>query len=188
MSNLGDLLGPGGPAKGPYNGPRAPEWVLALALTILVGQEVQTLRSAGTPQSAVRYYFENAWVNPMHVGAVALDVLLILIVASWIFWPRFKEKFEIACAIGVSLGFCLAWVEIVRAVATQPNGLYILRELPIRPVNNLGLIGSQVFLTYMVFKIPTGKVGGLPGFALRVGIACVAWMIQTMAYDALIRR
>jgi len=146
-----------------------------------------TFRSAADPQTADRYYFEQSWVTPVHATALVIDVLLIVATAVGIFLSRRRIKVEPLLAAFAYLGILLAWSEIFLALRTQPNELYRLTQLPFRPINNSGLLGAQVFASYLVFKLPPGRLGAWSNFWIRFAIAVGILAFQLLLFEVISR-
>jgi len=185
LSDFENLSRAGETTKGSYSGPGWPEWLLCVAATTLIALGILTFRSAADPQTADRYYFEQGWVTPLHATAIVLDVAILVATAIGIFLSRRRVKTESLLAALAYIGILLAWSEILIAVRSQPTELYRLTQLPYRPMNNSGLLGAQVFASYLVFKLPPGRLGGWSNFWIRFAIALGVLVAQLLIFDTL---
>lgn len=157
--------------------PGVPEWLFGLACTFLVAAETQSQGERQRPQSAASYYFDAPIVGQLHWAGMVLCGLVVLAVLVWLATPLKKQaRFALVCL--AIAGFLLAWGEVFYALQAQEGSIYILSDLPFRPVNNLGVIGAQVFGTYLILKSPAGRLVGWKAWAVRVGLAIGLWYFQ----------
>jgi len=160
---------------------------LSLAATTLIGLEILNFRNAADPQTADRYYFEQSWVPWLHYGAIAINVAVVGATMVGVFLSRRTIRTEPLVGILAYLGVLLAWSEIMLALRSQPTELYRLVDLPYRPMNNFGLLGAQIFVTYLVFKLPAGRLGAWQVFLLRTSLAIGAFLAQLLVYELVAR-
>ena len=142
MSNLG------APAQGKYEGPGVAEWVLGFACSALIATQLRSATLPIDPQTALSYYFANPNVRLFHNLAIALDALIVICVAAWIFMWRRAVIWQALIAIFALLGTGLIWFELVQALSISGQN-YTLTSLPFTPINNVGLLGAGLFVGYL---------------------------------------
>lgn len=161
--------------------PGASEWLLAFATMALAATEFQLRTTQGRVHSSLTYYFQEPGIAPIHFAATVLDVLIFAVPVVWILSSRgtaCKAVMMVLCSVGVAL----CWIEAVRASGLQ-GGVYSLQSLPYAPLNNFGLIGAQVFGTYLVFKLPWPDRRWLPGILVRSTISLCLWLSQVAVWS-----
>ncbi len=157
------------------------EWLLALAAMALIAAEVQTRQDIVRVQSSTAYYFDTPWVPQLHLAATVLDVLVFLLVGLWIVTPwrgRVRAVLGAVCVVAIVLG----WGELVYAVRAQDGAVYRLLDLPFRPINNLGVIGAQVFGTYLILRSPTRRLKGWRWFLVAAMLSIGLWVFQNVLW------
>ena len=173
--------------RGRYTGPGAPEWVLGLATTALLSGNIQTRFNTEGLQNANRYYFKVAGVYAFQNLGIAIDILIISAVVGWLVWPHGRKGFELAAMIGALLGPPIVWGELILALYTQPNGVFVLDSLPVRPVNNLGVLGASVFFLYLLSKQQFSKKMWID-LLVKLVSATVVVLGQTLIFQTLVAR
>ena len=170
--------------RGAYSGPRLAEWILAFACTVLLGSNLQNRLGTEGVQTADRYYFLSPQVQVLQVAGCLVDVAVILGCVAWLVWPKRARIWEMVLLVVVALGAPIAWLELVHALSTQPNGVYVLGELPYRPINNVGIVGSTVFLLYVVAAQRFGRTLRAD-VMVKAGIGIAVALLQLWAFSAL---
>ena len=165
-----------------YRGPGAADWIVAFASTILIALEIQTQEALGLLQSGTSYYFDSPWVPQIHRLAIGLDGLVFFFAALWLAspWKRLAER---AMTVVAVLGLLLCWVEIVYATKLATGAVFILPQLPFRPVNNVGMVGAQVFGTYLLFKAPVVRLAGWRALLVKLVLAVAFWFFQSILWQ-----
>ena len=123
----------------------------------------------------------------MHSAALLIDVSLLALELVWITtrFKRFAGRTMVAVA---AVGFLLCWWEIVFALRAEAGAVYVLTDLPFRPVNNLGMFGAQVFGSYLILKTPSGGLKPMAGVAVKVGLAVCLWVFQSVVWQVAVPR
>ncbi|MCW5936831.1 MAG: hypothetical protein KIT11_05955 [Fimbriimonadaceae bacterium] len=173
--------------KAEKRGPGWQEWLLSLSCTLLIGYEQLVRREMETPQTAERYYSLEAGVTTLHFLGQAVALACTAATLLWIILAN-KRVFQTTIFALAGIGIILCWIEVLRAIGTQPNSVYILTELPYRPLNNMGIVGAQVFGTYLILR---GR--DLPGpvwrsLLTKMGLAACLFLFQLIAWELLSRR
>ena len=176
------------PEQWTYSGPGWVEWAFSFAVTVLTAGSINARREMSDIMSAARYYSQVDGVILLHNLAFVVNTLFLLTVAAWIFLSRRQVPFSWVPQVLAVLGACLAWTEIVIARGTQPNSTYILESLPYRPINNMGLLGAQVFLMYLIFKSRSGELKPWPAFLIKAAFCLCLWLLQLGAWEILAGR
>lgn len=175
------------PEQWTYIGPGWVEWAFSFAVTALTAGSLNVRLSMGEVMSASRYYSQVEGVMLLHNLALVVNALFLVTIATWIFLSRRQVPFGWVPQALAVIGAALAWTELMIARGTQPNSVYLLESLPIRPINNLGIIGAQVFLTYLIFKSPSGSLKTWPSLVVKSALALCLWLFQLCAWDILAR-
>ncbi len=165
-----------------YRGPGGPDWMVAIACSMLIAAEVQTSASRQQIQSGVSYYFDSPWVPQIHTLALVIDGLIIGLAVVWMV-PRLARFAEGAMVAVAALGLLLCWFEVVYALRLQAGTVYVLPSLPFQPVNNVGVLGAQVFGSYLILKSPSGHMQGWRAWAVKLALAVAFWFFQFMVWQ-----
>lgn len=175
------MSSPGAPAKGKYQGPGWAEWLLGFGVTALAATQLRSFLDDVAPQTALSYYYQEPGVRTFHVLAMGIDLLIVCLVALWIFVWRKAEIWAIGIVILCTAGAGLAWFEIVRAINPISDKVYELEGLPFYPINNLGILGAGIFVGYIALKLPMGEIGkfaqAMTKIALVVSMIGVQWIL-----------
>jgi hypothetical protein len=176
------------PEQWTYVGPGGREWAFSFAVTALTANSLMASVNMQELLSAERFYSAVPWVGTIHTAAYVVNVAILALVALWVFLSKRQVSFGwVIMALSV-IGAILCWAEIGVALRTQPNPVFVLRELPFRPINNLGLAGAQVFLTYLVFKIPDGGMRTWPALVVKASLALCLWLLQLAIWEVVWKR
>jgi hypothetical protein len=115
-------------------------------------------------------------------------VAFILVAALWIMRPKWGYQCQHALTLISGMGFVVAWLELVTALRSLDGAPFRLDGLPYDPVSNLGLGGAQVFATYMMLRLPDGRLGPKAGLGVKLGLAVCSWIIQLMLWTLISSR
>lgn len=170
-----------------YHGPGWQDWLLSACATFLIGAEFRTQAARDTLQSSASYYFENEGVQLIHGVALAIDGSLLALAVVWIA-TRYKMFAERTMIMVAAAGFVLCWWEILFALWAQVGAVYVLTDLPFQPVNNLGMIGAQIFGSYLILKTPSGRMKPLPAVVVKVGLVVCLWVFQSVVWQTAVPR
>lgn len=176
------------PEQWTYVGPGWREWLFSFAVTALTGNSIMASVNMTELLSAERFYAREPGIGFLHTAAYAVNILILALIALWVFLSRRQVSFGWVIMALAAAGAGLCWIEVGLALKTQPNPIYVLRELPFRPINNLGLGGAQVFLTYLVFKIPEGGLRMWPALVIKAALALCVWLLQLAVWEMVLRR
>jgi hypothetical protein len=166
-------------------GPRAPgaaEWLAALACSALIAAETQTQGERQRLQSATSYYFDAPYVPLLHTVSLVVDVLMVALPLAWLA-TSYKSLAQKALYYVAAFGLLLAWGEVLYALRLQEGAVYQLGQLPFRPINNLGVIGAQVFATYLILNSPAGRLTGWRAFLVKCALALGFWYFQAIVWQ-----
>ncbi len=181
------MSNPGAPAQGKYQGPGVAEWILGFICSGLVATQLRATTQPIDPQSALSYYFANPNVRLYHNLSIAIDVVIVLCVAAWIFMWRRSVLWQTIIAIMVFAGIALVWIELLQAMQLTGRK-YTLPSLPFSPINNLGLFGAGVFVAYLSLMLPTGELSGLAKIGQKVALAAGVFGVQLILFEQVARR
>ncbi len=106
---------------------------------------------------------------------------MFLLPVLWIVTPL-KAFCRHALVVVALVGFALCWFEAMRA-SQLVFEVYTLPSLPFNPVNNFGLLGSQVFGTYLIFSLKASGMGKVAGFLVRAALAVCLWFVQMAVWS-----
>ena len=171
------------PPKG-YQGPGWQEWALSFACSLLIGHDLFLARVLREPQSAESYYFQLPWVPATQGAGLAIDVAVIALTLVWIFVGRNRPRFRRAVQFLAVLGILAIWIEIWRA-AQVDSRVFTLTGLPLRPVNNAGIVGAQVFAVYLLLVAPSGRGTWRRTLLVKTGLAVCVWLFQWVLWSGL---
>lgn len=176
----------GAGAKGEYHGPGWPEWLLGLAATALGATQISHLLASVPLQSAESYYLKRGGVVPLHIGSAIVDLLAVFAVAGWIFaWKR-SRLWSLMLSAVCFVGTVLVWLELYLATGREVFQVYILPDLPFRPVGNMGLLGATVYLGYLTMRMPTGSMKLAVGVLVKLGIWMGLFGVQWVIFDRMV--
>lgn len=175
------------PERDAKSGPSGKEWALSLATTVLLGNQVLELRTMSTAQTGEQYYSQTPGVRPLQGAAVAVDALIVGCTLAWIVLAKLGPYFRSAVFVLALLGLGLVWTELLVAAGTLDSPIFRLTELPIRPTNNLGVVGGTVFFAYLVMRGPRGKLAKWQSATVKTLLVLGFWMLQWVAWDVVQR-
>ena len=170
-----------------YCGPGWQDWLASVGATLLIAAEIRTQAARDTLQSSASYYFQTEGVQLMHSAALLIDGSLLALAVVWVA-TRYKTFAERTMVAAAAAGFVLCWWEIVFAFRAQAGAVYVLTDLPFRPVNNLGIVGAQVFGSYLILKTPSGRLKPAAAVAVKVGLAVCLWVFQSVVWQVAVPR
>ncbi len=168
-------------------GPTWVEIIFSLGCSLLIASDVFVGRASILPQSAEMYYGSYPQARAFHSAGVGLDILFLVSTLAWILFPATEKVVRIVLVSVAALGLVLCWSELNWALRLNTGGVFELRDLPIRPLSNAGLLGAEFFGTYLVFRIPSGKLEGWQSVLVRLGLSVCLVTFQTMMWDGLSR-
>jgi hypothetical protein len=148
----------------------------------LIAGEFKTQGERDRLQSAVSYYFDSPWVPQIHTLALVVDGLLIGLALLWLVTPL-KRLGQVGMPIVAAAGLVLCWAEVLYAQRLQEGAVYVLLQMPFRPVNNVGVIGAQVFGTYLILRSPSGRLVGWRAWLVKAGLALGFWFFQAAVWQ-----
>jgi hypothetical protein len=166
-----------------YRGPGALEWIFSFLATILIGSQLMVFRRAGEPQTSYGYYFQESGVETIHWAAVVVNGLFIATTLYAIVRGRKQGAVTVLWVTAALVGIALAWYELARIVNAPANPLYVFDALPFRPVNNFGLLGAQIYGSYLLLKLPDGDLPKWLSFIVKIGFAACFFALQAVAWD-----
>lgn len=168
-----------------YKGPGAREWVFSLACSGLLATDAFIGRSAVIPHSSEGYYVALPFAGTCHASAVVVDIVVLLLILVWIVLPALAPFVRKGLVVASIAGLAVFWIELVFALQHGSGPVYILRELPFRPMANFGLLGAQVFATYLTFRIPSGRVPAFQAFLVKLALAGCTFSFQALLWDGI---
>lgn len=161
--------------------------MVSFACTTLIATDVQFGRNSNLPQSAESYYFAYQQVQIFHALDVFFNIVFLLLTLSWIVLPVTAKFVKPSLIVAALIGFILCWAEIVWAASLHTAPVFHLKDLPFRPVGNNGVIGAQVFATYLLLRAPSGKMSPWQASFLKLGLAVCFWFFQLLVWDGIRR-
>lgn len=161
--------------------PGVAEWLVAFAASGMIAAEVQTKADLYRLQSSTAYYFDSPWVPALHWAGLAVNACVIALVMVWMVSP-IKGTVRTLLGAMAAAGAVLCWVELVYALKLQQGAVYALLDLPLRPINNLGVIGAQVFGTYLILRSPTERLRGWRWWLVSAGLSLGLWLFQNVLW------
>ena len=168
-------------------GPTWVEIVASLACSMLIATDVLFGRNSNLPQSAESYYFAYPQVQTFHTLDIAANISFLVLTLFWIVFPVTGKGVKVALLFAAFIGLALCWAEIIWAANLRTGPIFSLRDLPFRPVGNSGIIGAQVFASYMLLKLPSGKIPVWSAVVLKLGLALCFWFLQFLVWDGVKR-
>lgn len=168
--------------SGDYQGVGLREWILGLAAIGLTGNQIISLNATNRSISGLDYYFREPLVPLLQWGGLAIAVLVGLGVLLAIVFPGLRSTVLRLLPVLAITGAGLVWVELTRALLPNPNRIYELADLPFRPINNFGLLGSTLFIGYLFFCLPDGKVPPIPLFFIRAALVAAFYLVQDFTF------
>lgn len=141
-----------------------------------------------SPMTAASYYAKAPGMAFLQYANMGISFAFMALVLAWIITR--KNQFPLAWLMMAisALGFGLIWMELFMALKTDPNQVYRLTELPFKPIAGGGIIGAQIFLTYLIFKLPDGQLKVWQSLILKAAFSIGAWALQTGLWDMISRK
>ncbi|MCG9894030.1 MAG: hypothetical protein MH204_00960 [Fimbriimonadaceae bacterium] len=174
---------------GLYRGPGALPFLGGLACMALIGLTIRNLGQMSLPQTAESYYSQVAGVAALQWAGLAINALMILTVLVWVAMQVRESPLRTVTLALAGIGFLIVWFElwIARSVAADPDRIFVLRHLPYTPVGSGGLIGAQVYATYLILSLPAGGLKPWQTGLLKAAFAVCFWFLQLALWEALSR-
>ncbi|MBS1723033.1 MAG: hypothetical protein JSS66_08785 [Armatimonadetes bacterium] len=161
--------------------------LFSFACTVLVATEVAVSRAAVLPQTAEAYYFSSGRATVYHGLAIAVDLAVLVLTLAWITLPALGKWLRPSLIVLALAGLFLCWSELAWAAHPASHRVFLLRELPFRPLANYGLGGALVFGSYLVFSLPSGRLSTLQQTMVKTGLAVCLLSLQLIAWDGIAR-
>lgn len=166
-----------------YTGPAWEDWLASFGATILIALEINARGARDMVQSGVAYYFMEPGIEAVHTVSVSLNIAFLACAIVWLVtkYQKHAERAMVALAV---VAFVLCWWELTYALQLQESSVFRLPELPFRPINNLGIVGAQVFGGYLIFKLPHQHLKAVPLFLIKSGLCVCLWAFQAVVWQA----
>lgn len=167
-------------------GPAAPgawEWLAGLSATVLLGYQSTLLQSAMRAQTGFRYYVEDHHTVWMHQGAQAINASILLLALCGFFARSWLPTLRRLMYAAMGAGAALVWWELVNLSRLPPTATYAFDQLPYIPVNNLGVLGSQVFLTMLLAAVRLRGVPALQAFGIKAALVLGLFFAQLALWE-----
>lgn len=160
------------------------EYLLALACTALLGYQFQLHQSFKRPQSAGSYYSQEPFVMPLQILGMGLLAAIVLTTVLWLIFLDRAVLWSTIMKVASSLGVVTVWTELAIAhhYSNLESTVYLLTRLPIVPINSAGIIGSSVFLGYLVLSAG-GKERSSGMVLMKVGLVLCFAVAQRVLWD-----
>jgi hypothetical protein len=166
--------------------PTALEWALVafcfLAdFTITLPAEL----SWGEGRSPYSRYYGNVGINLINIGALIVDVLVVALIIGWLISPRLASHALRTVMLLAAIGAALTWAELWYGSTFYYGEVRDKQGLPLS-VNNVGIVGSYVFLGYLSCRVATHAVRRPAVFAV-IPVSLVASWFAHSAVLALLK-
>lgn len=162
----------------------AREVLFSLAGTVLLATDVFVGRKSDMPQTAEAYFSAEPRAHVSQTAAVSIDISFVLTCLLWILFPKFAKTARVVLLALAVAGIVVGWSTIVWAAGLQ-SPVYVLRELPFRPLANYGMVGTVVFGAYLAYCLPTGRMSRWSAFVIRTLLAACQALFQWVVWDTL---
>lgn len=174
--------------KWAYAGPGLIEWLISAACTLMIGSSMRSLGEMSLPMTAASYYSKAPGMALLQYTNLAISGLFIFMTLAWIVTKKDKFPLNWLMMALCGLGFGLIWMELVMALVKDGRQVYVLTDLPYKPIAGGGIMGAQIFLTYLIFKLPDGQLKKWQSVALKLALSLGAWLLQTGVWDMISKR
>jgi hypothetical protein len=132
---------------------------------------------AGSTDDAYADYYHNRVIRWVQLGASGIDLSILLVAACWR-WSRLPQW---SAALPLSLlavaGTWLVWFELWYGSTFYYGEVRDKQGLPYN-VNNFGAMGSFVFLAYLIWRFPLGRMRSGWSVAVRCGLTALLFLGQ----------
>ena len=141
-----------------------------------------------SPMTAASYYAKAPGMAFLQYANMGISFAFMALVLAWIITR--KNQFSLSWALLAlsALGLGLIWMELAMTLRSEPNQVYRLNELPFKPIAGGGLIGAQIFLTYLIFRLPDGQLKAWQSLILKAAFSIGAWMLQTSIWEMISKK
>lgn len=163
--------------------PGAWEWIGGFMGTLLFGYQSTLLQSAARPHSGFRYYVEEHHTLWIHQFALVLNASIVLLALSGFYARAWLPQLRLGMRSAMGLGVFLIGFELVNLSRMPATATYAFGQLPYIPVNNLGLLGSQLYLTMLLAALPLRGVPALQAFGIKAALAIGLFLAQNMVWE-----
>ncbi len=171
-----------------YAGPGLIEWLISAACALMIGSSMRNLGEMELPMTAASYYGKAPGMALLQYINLGLCFAYLLLVLAWIVTKKSSFPLTWLMMSLCGLGFGLIWMELFMAIGKDGSQVYRLIELPYKPVAGGGIMGAQIFITYLIFKLPDGQLKTWQSALLKLALSVGAWMIQTGMWDMISKR
>lgn len=164
------------------DGPRAPDYALAVfAPVAAIATYLSLWNGEGfwpdhrTSLGPYWEYHQNTVIRLIAFGSLSIDIAIPLCVIGWRLRQSAQQFSSRALVFLALAGAALTWLELWYGSTFYYGEVRDKQGLPIG-VNNGGLLGSIVFLTFVIWHVrPTGRRGVLGlSFRILASIALIA--------------
>lgn len=167
--------------------PGLAEWLLSLAAMGLVAHQMLVLLTPHASQTAIRYYLRTPGTAAWHGLAALVDALVPVMVLWWLLRGRQAARVGLGLLLVSLAAILIGWIELVRLSQPSPRSIYVLTDLPFRPVVNAGVLGAQAYLTYLIAKTPNAFPVAWASWLVKGLLAAAAFFAQMAIWDMLSR-
>lgn len=171
-----------------YSGPGLTEWLASLACTVMIGSSMRSLAEMDQPMTAASYYSKTPGIAILQFANIGVSLAFMALVLGWIVTRKNTFPLQWLLYTISGLGIGLIWTELVMALKQDKFQVYALTELPYKPIAGGGIVGAQILLTYLIFKLPDGQLKTWQSLLLKAAFSLGAWALQTGLWDLISRR
>lgn len=125
------------------------------------------------------------WAPRFQTLGVTIDAVVLLATLAWIIYPGLAKRVKTTLVAISLLGVVLFWCESFYAVKHGSGPVFVLRELPFRPLANFGLLGAQVYASYLMFSLPSGKLPVVHAVLIKSALAACLFAYQALVWDGI---
>ncbi len=149
---------------------------------------MQSLSEMDQPMTAASYYSQTPGIVLLQYANIGISFAFMGLVLAWIITR--KNSFPLLWLLFAisGLGIGLIWAELLLSLRQGPYQVYTLPDLPYKPIAGGGIVGAQILLTYLVFKLPDGQLKTWQSLLLKAAFSVGVWTIQIGIWDMLSRR
>lgn len=155
-----------------------PDWLFAAGCTAMAAHTLSIAKQSEAMQSGLYFYSQSAHVPAARGLALAIDSAVLAAVCVWVAKPGWSAWIRPLLPALAALGAASCWFEVIQAERFLRLGDVRLPAMPAVPMANLGLVGSQAFLTYILVVLArrTGRRLSCAAMLLAVGLGVAQWL------------
>jgi hypothetical protein len=133
----------------------------------------------GLGEQPYQDYYRHPCIRAVNLMAMSLDLVILQVVAFWHRARLQKRSAILLLALLALTGAVLPWFELWYGSTFYYGEVRDKQGLPFL-VNNGGALGSFVFLTYLLWRLPSGRLPIIPVYCTRAALTVLLFLAHSL--------